>query len=308
MLALKHPPVSYASASGPLYRLAENIGFAAVVMPELELGEVEREIFLADMVEAAHDAAFEETPERFEIVGVNLAAYIFTLSVADGFVREVFLQKAITRVFVSSDQIHRLTDCLSDERIQRDRVRVLDNLTDDVALPADSADDANLAALLAPTDMRFLVPMPILVLSADERLVHFNDAHKLAEIGIMHGCPEPHAHVPRRLVRAASNLPLNLERTHAFLGIEHLPENLEPYLERVSGVLENRAADDAEAVVLARLAEPVKGPCIELVDGRVSAMRAFYDAVWPASFHQELLARFVGREGGHQFAERHHAC
>jgi hypothetical protein len=71
--------------------------------------------------------------------------------------------------------------------------------------------------------------------------------------------------------------------------------------------LENRSADDAETVVLAWFAEPVERSRIELVDGGIPAFRATDNAILPTPFHQELFAGFVGREGGHQLSERHHA-
>jgi hypothetical protein len=70
------PASQRTSASGPRYRLAEDIGFTAVIVAELKLGQVERQILLADMMKATHDAALEETPERFQIVGVDFAANI----------------------------------------------------------------------------------------------------------------------------------------------------------------------------------------------------------------------------------------
>ncbi len=148
--------------------------------------------------------------------------------------------------------------------------------------------------------------MAILVLSAKERLVHFDDAHKLAEVGVFHRGAQPMAHIPSRLVRPASDLALNLKRAYALLGIEHLPEHFKPRLQRILGVLEDRSADDTEAVVFAKLAEPMERSRVEFIDGGVAAFRASDRAVMPAVFHQELLARVIGREGSHQLSERHH--
>src|SRR5690349_19466582 len=120
----------HASASSPRYRLAENVGFVAVVVAELKFSQVERQILLADMVEAAHDTALEERPERFEIVGVNLAANVLASTMADGFMWEVFFQEAIAGMFVCRHQVDRFADGFTDERIECDRIRVLDNLAD----------------------------------------------------------------------------------------------------------------------------------------------------------------------------------
>jgi hypothetical protein len=297
-----------ASALSPRYRLAENIGFTAVVVTELKLGQVQREVLLADMMKAAHNTALEEAPKRFQIVGVNFATNVLALTVTDRFVREILFQESITGMLIGRHQINGLADSLAHESIKCNGVRTLDYLTDYVSLAANCADDANFAGTDTASYMALLVPMAVFVLAANEHLVHFNDTHELAEIRIVHRRAESHAHIPCGLVGAASDLTLNLKRTNSLLGVKHLPENLKPRLERIFRVLKNSSTDDAETVVLAWLAEPVERPCVELVDGRIAAFRAMDNCVRPAPFHQELLARFVGREGGHQFAERHHAC
>src|SRR5216683_3650400 len=83
------PASQRTSASGPRYRLAENIGFTAIIVTELKLSQVERQILFRDVMEAAHDSALEKTPERFQIVRVDLASNVLTLTMADSFVREI---------------------------------------------------------------------------------------------------------------------------------------------------------------------------------------------------------------------------
>ncbi len=46
-------------ASAPCYRGAEDVGIVAIVVPKLELRDVERKIFAADLMETAHDAALQ---------------------------------------------------------------------------------------------------------------------------------------------------------------------------------------------------------------------------------------------------------
>jgi hypothetical protein len=52
----------------------EDVRILTVVMPELELREIERQVFLAYVMERAHDAALQERPEGIDILGMNLAA------------------------------------------------------------------------------------------------------------------------------------------------------------------------------------------------------------------------------------------
>ena len=298
----------HASALGPRYCLTEYICLASVVVTKLKFCEVKRQIFLADMVKASHHAALEKAPERFQIIGVYLAANIFALAMAHRFMREIFFQETITGMFIGRDQIDYLTDGLADKRIKSDRICVLDYLADYVTLAADGSNHAHLATTDSASYMALFIPMAILVFSADKSFIYFDDTHQLSEIRIVHRSAKSHAHIPSRLIGTAPDLSVNLKGAHALLGIEHLPENLEPSLERILGILKNRPADDAEAVVLAWLAEPVKRPRVELIDGRIPASRTTDNPILPAPFHQELLTGFVRRKGGHQLAERHHGC
>lgn len=87
----------FASAclSASCYRLAEDVGFLPVVETELELREVQREILLADVVEPADDAMFEQRPEPFDAVRMNHATYIFARAVADDLMREAEILSAL---------------------------------------------------------------------------------------------------------------------------------------------------------------------------------------------------------------------
>jgi hypothetical protein len=75
------------------------------------------------------------------------------------------------------------------------------------------------------------------------------------------------AHIPSRAIVTTTDLPLYLKCADAFLGVEYLPEYLEPRLERILSILEDGPADDAEPIILAWLAESVKRPRVEFVNG-----------------------------------------
>ena len=62
------------SKSAPTNRCSKNICVHAVVIAELELRDVQREIFAADLMERAHDAAFEDAPEVFNRLRVDRAS------------------------------------------------------------------------------------------------------------------------------------------------------------------------------------------------------------------------------------------
>jgi hypothetical protein len=107
----------YASASASRDRLAENIGFAAVVVAELELGEIQREILLADVVVSADDSAFKQRPEAFDVIGMHFAAHIFVRFVINRIVRESLTKFLVVRAFVRCDQIDSDTASLTNRLI-----------------------------------------------------------------------------------------------------------------------------------------------------------------------------------------------
>ena len=52
-------------------RRSEDVRVHAVVVPELELGNIERHVFTADLVEGSDDAALEDRPEAFNRLSMN---------------------------------------------------------------------------------------------------------------------------------------------------------------------------------------------------------------------------------------------
>jgi len=103
---------------------------------------------------------------------------------------------------------------------------------------------------------------------------------------------------PGGAVCLTSDLPLNLERADALLGIEHLPKHFKPSLQRIFSVIEDRSDRYGEAIGLARLVAahatgPMKGLELQGVDLGVAASRAFDLAIRPAAIHEKLLADIV---------------
>jgi len=297
-------------ASAASYGLSKDVVIVPIIESELKFREVQRQVLPADVVVGADNAALQEAPEILDVVRVNLTANVFLGPVINCFVATNVIRHplAIACTHVSRDQIHFLRNGLVDEAIERVDARILNDLTDDIALARDRADDGGLAGVGRAAAAILLAgfPVPVFLFAADVGFVHFNDSHELLELRIFHRRPQPMAHIPSRLVCTASDLPLNLESADALLAVKDLPENLEPSLERILGVLENRPADDAEAVVLAGLAEPMEGPRFQDINFVAIATRATDNAVSPAMLQHKLLAGFVRRKGFHQSAERHH--
>ena len=83
----RQTPLSEASASqrasAPCYGLTEDILVVPVVVAPFELGNVERQILRADVVEGPDNAALQERPDAVDRAGVDLAANVFAPAMSD---------------------------------------------------------------------------------------------------------------------------------------------------------------------------------------------------------------------------------
>ena len=55
-------------ASASCYRTPEDVGVLAVVVTKLELGKVQRQIFLAHVMVRSYDSALQQRPEKFSML------------------------------------------------------------------------------------------------------------------------------------------------------------------------------------------------------------------------------------------------
>src|SRR5438046_2244567 len=69
-------------ASTSCYCRSEDVRILAVIVAKLKLSQIQRQIFLADMMKTSHHTALEQAPERFEIVCMDLTAYILASAMA----------------------------------------------------------------------------------------------------------------------------------------------------------------------------------------------------------------------------------
>jgi hypothetical protein len=106
-------------ASASCNDLPEDIWIFAIVMAELELSQVQRQILLADVVIRADDSALEQSPERFNVICVNLPANISTLGVSH---RLMWIAKrgqvGITLVVVVRDERNLVAYSLADKVVE----------------------------------------------------------------------------------------------------------------------------------------------------------------------------------------------
>ena len=65
------------ATSASCYDQIEDVRILAIVKPELELVQVQRQIGLVGFVITTHDSALEQRPERFNRIGVSSADHVF---------------------------------------------------------------------------------------------------------------------------------------------------------------------------------------------------------------------------------------
>ncbi len=90
--------------SASLDCLAEDVRVLPVVIAELELGNVQREIFATDLVECPDHAALNQRPEAFNSLSVNRADYVLTARMVNARVREVFVETPVPDPLIGAEQ------------------------------------------------------------------------------------------------------------------------------------------------------------------------------------------------------------
>src|SRR5258708_16760242 len=98
----------------------EDIFVLAVIVPELKLRNVQRQILLTDLVERADHAALEDRPEAFNRVRVYGANNVLIARVIDdGVLRIAVLEAAVAGEVIRAKQGDLLRHTLADELLKR---------------------------------------------------------------------------------------------------------------------------------------------------------------------------------------------
>ena len=161
-------------ASAACYRRT-NVDVLTVVVPELNLRDVERHIFAANLVESADHTALEDAPKAFNRVGVDCANHIFATVVANDPVGIFFAELSITTMIVSGDQTDFVGNRFLNEIFERRRVRSLDHAGDNTATTLDGADYSRLARCWpAGASVVAFITMFVASLSAHISFVHLD--------------------------------------------------------------------------------------------------------------------------------------
>ena len=148
--ATPEPVPQRSSFSARAHSCSEDVRIVPVVIPELKLGDIERQVLGADLVEGADHAALNEAPEAFDGLGVDCAHHVLALAVVNGGVREFLVQELVADPLVRAEQAHLVRYRLPDEGAQRFSPRIGNHAGDHVALTLNGASNDFLADAAVP--------------------------------------------------------------------------------------------------------------------------------------------------------------
>lgn len=282
---------------------SEDVGVCPVVVAELKLRDVQRQILLGHFVEGAHHPAFELAPKALDGVGVNCANNILVLGVIHHAVTGFVLPTPrVAHPVIGREKRNAIRDRLVDEAGEGNAVGAVNHTAENVTATLNRSGNDHLpAAFVSP----LLVVMAVLVLPANVGLIHFDETDELVERLVSHSRSHAVAHRPRGAIRTRPDHPMDLEGRDSLLRDHHQENDLEPRLERIVGVLEDRPDEYREAVAGRRALMALEvvrlGEGIDLFATAPSAL----NPVRPAAANEVVPARFLGGELRFQLGQRH---
>ena len=225
----------------------------AHVVTELRLGDVQRQILLANFVEGSNDTALEDRPESFDGVGMNCADNVLTSRVIDDLVVGMgFIEEAIPASIVADQQAIVVGDHFTDKLVHGIDVGPLNDTGNHAAIAFNSADHTDLTGPGASALAVTLALVSIFGLSAYPSLIHFDDALKDVHF-ILHGDADTMAHVPSGAV-VYGQFPFQLFTADSLIRRAHEPDSDKPLGQGNVRIVEDGAHGDA-VLILAVQAE-----------------------------------------------------
>ena len=169
-----------------LDRCAEDVRVHALVIAELKLVDVEMEIFLADLMECAHDPAFHDGPEAFDSIGMNGPTNIFSLGMMHHTVRNARIEFPIAAVVIGRKQAHMIGDGFPNKAVQCFCIGALNHASHHVPLALHSADHDKLSCSSCSTEVSAPTLPFVFVLGFPSHIsfVYFDIANELLEFDI----------------------------------------------------------------------------------------------------------------------------
>jgi hypothetical protein len=243
-----------------LNRRSEDVSVFPVIISELELGNIERHVFAAHLVERADHTALEDRPEAFDGLSMDCSDDIFTPGMVHSGMGEVFAKALVTGPLIGAEQADFVRDRFMNEGLQRGSLDVCDNASNDISLTTDSANDWSFAGTDATssTAPTAFIPMPVLGETANESFIDFDNSAEF--INVFHERDaDAMTHIPSGFQRTKAHIAPNLTSAHALFAGQHQVDDAEPVTERFVCVFEDSSGDMREAIAFrsARVALPM---------------------------------------------------
>jgi hypothetical protein len=279
-------------------RRSENVGIETVVVPELKLRDIQRQILAADFVKATNDPALEDAPKPFNRICVDSADYVLADAVIDNAMRVSGAETFIDIVGIRAEQAHFVRNCFANKLFDFYLIDTEHNAGDNITLTLYSADNWRLEGIVAASSRTaFLVPMSVLILSADVGFINLDYASKLF-LRLHHSRADFMAHEMSGVVRAEAQLPLNLKRADTLFAGGHQMNDLEPVAEGLVGIFEDGPGNKRKPIAVrgALLALPMPLAGRQVINGGVATTGAD-DALRPAASLQIGFGGFIIAKG-----------
>jgi len=294
-------------------RCTEDIGIVPIIIAELELGHVKRQVLRADLVISADDAALEDRPETLNRVGVDCTHDVLALGVIDLLMgAEGYVHVGIACGLVSAEQADLVRDHFEQEDPQGLFLDVLDYSRDHIAVALQSPGNGRHAGSRAATTPTLsataLAFVAILGLPADPGFVGLDNTDELLEFFIGHRGADFVGHIECGFVGTETHRAVDLVGTHALLAGHHHVDDAEPLPERLVGVLKNGSGEMGEPIARpwrARVALPLVGHRSDRVSDQGPAARAKDFPVRPTVCDQVVGAGILAYEKRVELCKSH---
>src|SRR5260221_10357081 len=100
-------------------RRSENVRILAIIIAKLELGDIERHVFGAHLVECANNASFEDRPKAVDCLSVHGTDHILPLGMINGRMWELFAKMLIPNPLIGTQQTHPVRYGFTREALKR---------------------------------------------------------------------------------------------------------------------------------------------------------------------------------------------
>src|SRR5271165_2707197 len=262
----------------PLQNIVENqISLVAPVVAKRIFVKIRLQVFPRHRVIDSADSPFNQRPESFDSLGVNVAQYVHASRMIDAAMRiavSVVSEVNVRREIISEDRRFG-KHMFPDDRHQSAFLPVGCNHSLDPSTTLDHAEHCGLV---------FLGLSFALSGSADSGFVHLNAKSLQLHLWLGEQRANLLKHAPRGLVRYA-RLALNLLRGNTTASRGHQVHGIEPTPQRCGGLMKDgsRHRGNLRSAVSAGIDRTASNPVVFSI---LLAFLAVRDAIWEAQLHQ----------------------